>query len=87
MSKKRDSKPLYVPPRLSSARTRESKPRDTVQNGDIVDGIADLSIKSTKTKKAALTATTEKLTEDGIVADSWEDIFDSSEDKDKPVSI
>ena len=96
MSKKRDSKPLYVPPRPSPARTKGSKPQatgdDMVQNGeDIVDGIADLSIKPVKAKKVVRTKTShdkEKPTRDGVV-DSWEDILDGIEDKDKcfkPVS-
>jgi len=89
MSKKRDSKPLYVPPRPSPARTRESKPRAAILNGDIVDGIAELNIKPVNAKKAAITKVNhdrEKPTEDGKVVDSWEDIFDSTKDKDKPVS-
>jgi len=86
MSKKRDSKPLYVPPRPSP---RESKPRATVLNGDIADGIAELSIKPINAKKAAIIKANhdkEKPTEDGTVVDSWEDIFDSTKGTDKPVS-
>jgi len=82
MSKKRDSKPLYVPPRPSPTRT-DCKAQSTgvrCSDEDVVDGIADLSIKPVKQRNVAKRKVKDNPPGDEVV-DSWEDFLDDVDDK------
>ena len=70
--KKRGSQPLYVPKR----KIRNPETQAQVSQDDLVDGISDLSLKSTKPKKVSKKAGTEngKVLPKTEVPDSWENI-------------
>lgn len=69
--KKRGSQPLYVP----KGKVLETQAQ-TVSQDDLVDGISDLSLKSTKPKRVSKKAGTEngKVLPKAEVPDSWENI-------------
>ena len=70
--KKRGSQPLYVP----KGKTRNSEIQAKVTQDDLVDGISDLSLESTKPKKVSKKVGTEngKVLPKTEVPDSWENI-------------
>ena len=76
--KKRDSRPLYVPKAKVRGTNNPETPTQTASEDDLIDGISDLSLKSTKPKKVSKKAGTEngKVLPKIEVPDSWENITD-----------